>query len=36
VSEEPLRYMRKYLRVEEELEEPEPVVVVDDTELDED
>jgi hypothetical protein len=28
--------MRRYLRVEEELEEPEPIVVVDDTVSDED
>lgn len=34
VAEEPLRYMRRYLRVEEDLEELEPVVVVDDTEAD--
>jgi hypothetical protein len=27
VAEEPLRYMRRYLRVEDELEEPDPVAV---------
>ncbi|HEY6412235.1 MAG TPA: hypothetical protein VIX42_01020 [Edaphobacter sp.] len=35
VAEEPLRYMRRYLRVEEEMEEEIPVVVADDTEDDE-
>jgi hypothetical protein len=29
VAEEPLRYMRKYLRVEDELEDSEPVTEVD-------
>jgi hypothetical protein len=35
VADEPLRYMRRYLRVEEDVD-PEPVVVMDDFEEDED
>jgi hypothetical protein len=35
VADEPLRYMRRYLRVEDELEEPEPITVPDDIDNDE-
>ena len=32
LADDPLRYMRRYLRVEEEVEEEAPIVVVGDTE----
>jgi hypothetical protein len=35
VADEPLRYMRRYLRVEDELEVPEPITVADDLDDDE-
>ncbi len=35
VADEPLRYMRRYLRVEDELEVPEPITVAEDLDDDE-